>query len=52
MTFSVPIASCQAMIDSAPAALLPNVRYARFAGTFSASGRISFDTRKLDDLAL
>jgi hypothetical protein len=52
MTFTVPIASCQAMVDSAPAALLPTVRNARFAGTFSATGRISFDTRKLDDLSL
>jgi hypothetical protein len=52
MTFSVPIASCQAMVDTAPAALLPTVRNARFAGTFAATGRISFDTRKLDDLVL
>ena len=52
MTFSVPISGCQAMVDSAPAALLPTVRNARFAGTFAATGRISFDTRKLDDLAL
>lgn len=52
MAFTVPIASCQAMVDSAPAALLPTVRYARFTGTFSASGRIQFDTRKLDDLLL
>ena len=52
MTFTVPIASCQAMVDTAPAALLPLVRNARFSGTFSASGRIQFDTRKLDDLLL
>ena len=42
MSFDVPIESCQAMIDSAPAALLPTVRYARFAGTFAANGRISW----------
>ncbi len=52
MAFTVPIASCQAMVDTAPAALLPLVRNARFSGTFSASGRIQFDTRKLEDLLL
>ncbi len=52
IAFTVPIASCQAMVDTAPAALLPLVRNARFSGTFSASGRIQFDTRRLEDLLL
>jgi Transglycosylase len=52
LSFDVPTAACQLLFDSVPTALLPTLRGARMAGTFGARGRLAFDTRKLDDLAL
>ena len=52
LNFDVPTAACQLLLDSVPSALLPTLRGARVAGTFGARGRLAFDTRKLDDLAL
>lgn len=52
LAFDVPVASCQLLLESVPSALLPTVRGARMAGTFGARGRLAFDSRKLDDLAL
>jgi hypothetical protein len=50
--FEVPMASCQALLDSIPSALLPALQGTRMSGTFGARGRFAFDTRSLDDLEL
>jgi hypothetical protein len=50
--FDLPQASCQALLDSVPTALLPALQGTRMEGTFGASGRFAFDTRDLDDLEL
>ncbi len=52
LSFDVPGAACQQLFDSVPSALLPTLRGTRMAGTFGARGRLAFDSRKLDDLAL
>ena len=52
LAFDVPTAACQLLFDSVPSALLPTLRGTRMAGTFGARGRLAFDTRKLDDMAL
>jgi hypothetical protein len=52
LTTEVAPSACQALLDSAPAGLLPTVRWARLAGTFGASVRLDFDTRDLDKLVL
>jgi hypothetical protein len=52
MDFELPTASCEALLGSIPTALLPTVRGAQMTGTIGGSGRIAFDTRRLDDLAL
>ncbi len=52
LTFDVPAAACQMLLDSIPTALIPTLRGARMAGTFGARGRLAFDTRKIDDLVL
>jgi len=45
-------ATCQGILDSLPQALVPTIKGARVAGTFSATARLTFDTRHLDDLVL
>jgi hypothetical protein len=45
-------AACQALLDSAPAALLPTVKPSRMSGTFGARGRIAFDTTQINKLEL
>lgn len=50
--FDVPRASCQAILDSFPSALLPALQGTRFSGEFAAHGHFGFDTRALDDLKL
>ena len=52
VSFEVPASSCQSLLDSAPSALVPTIRGARMGGTFGARGRLAFDTRRIDDLAL
>ena len=46
----IPLASCQAMIDSAPRGLLPQLENARATGTFSLDTRVTYDSRKMDDM--
>jgi RNase P/RNase MRP subunit p29 len=48
----LPPNSCDAIFGSIPTALLPTLRGAHMAGTLAAQGRLAFDTRALDDLAL
>ncbi len=48
----IPRASCQALVESVPPALLRALEGARIAGTFAARGETAFDTRSLDDLRL
>jgi hypothetical protein len=50
--FEVPTTSCQALLDSAPTALLPALGGATMVGTLGGTGRLAFDTRRLDDLVL
>lgn len=45
-------AACQALLDSAPAALVPTVKPSRMSGTFGARGRIAFDTTQINKLEL
>ncbi len=45
-------AACHSLLASAPEGLLPLVRSARMAGTFTASINLAFDTRTIDKLAL
>jgi hypothetical protein len=52
LEFEVPAASCQALLQSVPTALLPTVSGATMTGTLGGKGRLAFDTRRLDDLAL
>jgi hypothetical protein len=52
LRLEVPETSCQVLMDSVPAALLPTLHGAKSAGTFTVGGRIEFDTRALDDLVL
>lgn len=52
LALDVAPASCQALLDSAPQGLLPIVRTARMAGTFSAIMNLAFDTRTIEKLVL
>ncbi len=52
LSFELPVAGCQSLLESVPAALLPHVSRARFRGTLGAKGFLSFDTRKIEDLVL
>ena len=45
-------AACQGIVASIPGAVLPTLRSARIAGRFGATGRLAFDTRRLDELVL
>lgn len=52
LTFDLPVAACQSLLESVPAALVPHLAGARFKGTLAARGLVAFDTRKIDDLLL
>ena len=52
LSFELPVAGCQSLLESIPGALLPHVSQARFRGTLDAKGFLSFDTRKIEDLVL
>jgi hypothetical protein len=52
LRFEVPTVACNALHESFPAALLPALDGAHIGGTFGASGRLAFDSRALDDMAL
>jgi hypothetical protein len=52
MDFELPANGCDAIFGSVPTALLPTLRGAHLTGTLAAQGRLAFDTRALDDLAL
>lgn len=47
-TFEVPLVPCQALLDAAPAGLLPHVEGMRLAGSFSLKGKAKIDTETLD----
>lgn len=51
-SFEVPRASCQAIFESVPSSLLPDLRGAQMSGTLGGKGSLSFDSRKLDELRL
>lgn len=46
----VPLASCQALVDSLPDGLVPLLAGVRMAGTFALDGSIELDTRHIADL--
>ncbi len=48
ITGGVPLASCQAMLDSLPRGLAPLTEGMRLAGTFSLAAHLEFDTRSAD----
>lgn len=48
----IPLASCQAMLDSTPRGLAPLLDGMRMSGTFSVSGRLELDTRNLDRMVV
>lgn len=50
--FTMPLASCESMLESLPRALVPRIAGMTMAGTFALSGKVAFDTRKLDDMQL
>ncbi len=50
--FEMTEASCEALLESVPSALLPTVSQSKMAGSLGGSGRLAFDSRKLDDLSL
>jgi hypothetical protein len=52
LRIEVPATPCQALLTSIPTALLPALNGAEMTGTFGARGRLVFDSRSLDDLAL
>ncbi len=52
LSFDMPVTSCQSMLSSVPAALLPTVGSSHMNGTFGATGSVWFDTERLDDLKL
>jgi hypothetical protein len=49
---SVPATPCRTVLESIPTALVPLAGDMAFSGTFGAEGRVAFDSRSLDDLAL
>ncbi len=46
----IPLASCQALLDSAPEGLLPLLRGMKFAGTFALDSALELDTSQLDKM--
>lgn len=51
-SFVMPLASCQSMLESLPGTLIPRTVDMTLGGAFAMTGRLAFDTRKLDDLEL
>jgi hypothetical protein len=51
-SFELPRAECQAIIESLPAALVPNVVGSRWSGTHEGHLRFAVDSRRIDDLVL
>jgi hypothetical protein len=51
-SLEIPVASCQALLESVPSALFPTLAGAHMSGTFGARGHVAFDSRDLDNLAL
>lgn len=47
-SFEVPLVPCQALLDAAPAGLLPHLGGMRLAGSFSLKGKAKVDTETLD----
>ncbi|HXX65789.1 MAG TPA: biosynthetic peptidoglycan transglycosylase [Polyangiaceae bacterium] len=52
LRFEIPSTTCQRLLDSVPAALLPVLQGMKVGGTFGMAGRVAFDTQRLDDLKL
>ena len=52
MHVAVPVTPCRTVLESIPTALVPLASDMSFGGTFGAEGRVAFDSRSLDDLAL
>lgn len=52
LAFAFPLAGCGALLESIPVALRPALRGATMSGTLGATGRIAFDTARLDDFLL
>lgn len=52
LAIEVPRTDCQALLDSAPATLLPTVQGLRMEGTLAARARVAFQLRRVDDLSL
>ena len=48
----VPTASCQSILDSIPAAIIPTIAGTKLQGTFGGHVQLSFDSRNFDDLVL
>ncbi len=46
--YEVPLVPCQALLDAAPAGLLPTIQGMRLAGSFSLKGTARVDTQTLD----
>lgn len=51
-SLEVSPATCQSLVDSIPAALLPTIQRSKIDGTFGAVGHFAFDTRSPDELEL
>jgi Transglycosylase len=51
-TFSVPVATCQTLLDGMPKEMLPTLAGMKMSGTFAAQGQLVMDSAKLDDLDL
>jgi hypothetical protein len=49
---ALPAVSCQLLLDSLPAGLLPDLQDAKIEGTLDAQGHFAFDSRALDSLEL
>src|SRR5690606_30504560 len=46
----IPLASCQALLESAPEGLLPLLKGVKFAGTFALDAAVAFDTQDLSKM--
>lgn len=52
LSLELPVAGCQSLLESVPAALFPHVSAAHYRGTLGAKGYLAFDTRKIEDMVL
>ena len=52
LSIEIPTTDCQALLDSAPAALLPTVQGVRLNGALAARAKVAFALRKIDDMTL